>query len=120
MVLTSEIKILSEINKSIRARLQMIDIKELQEIAEKYGFKNPLEFALWVEDNGLGEILFGQDQEDIESGKEEIDKDSMKYRSTTLALDILSLPEVKNKNLDNVTFDQWLKWSRKAKNSKKK
>lgn len=99
-------------------RKEMTDLKELQEIAEKYGFKNAIQFAAWVEDNGLGEILFGQDQEDIESGKEEIDKDSMKYKSITLALDILSLSEVKNANLENVTFDQWLKWSRKVKNNR--
>jgi len=97
----------------------MIDIIELQKVAQKYGFKDVLQFSTWVEDNGLGEILFGKDQEEIESGKEDIDKDSMKYRSTMLALDILSLPEVKSANLDNITFDQWLKWSRKIKDKKK-
>lgn len=95
---------------------EMINLGELQKIAEKYGFKNVLQFSEWAEDNNLGEILFGQDQEDIESGKEEINKNSMSYKSTTLALEILSLPEVKKADLDNVTFNQWLKWSRKAKN----
>ena len=96
----------------------MTDLKELQEIAEKYGFKDILKFATWVEDNDLGEILFGRDQEEIENGKEEIDKGSMTYKSKTLALDILSLPEVKNVNLDNITFSKWLEWSRKAKSRK--
>lgn len=49
----------------------------------------------------------------------DIDKDNMTYRSTMLALDILSLPEVKNANPDSITFDQWLKWSRKVKNKRK-
>lgn len=100
----------------------MTDLRELQKIAEKYGFKNVLEFSTWVEDNGIGEILFGKDQEDIENGIEngieDIDKDSMTYKSTILALDILSLPEVKKANLDNITFSQWLEWSRKAKNKR--
>lgn len=99
--------------------MSIVDLKNLQEIAQKYGFKNVLEFSTWAEDNNLGEILFGRDQEDIENGKEETDKDSMSYKSTILALDILSLPEVKRANLDNVTFGQWLKWSRKAKNKRK-
>lgn len=32
-----------------------------------------------------------------------------------LALDILSLPEIKDTNLDNMTPDQWLNLSRKLK-----
>lgn len=96
----------------------MTDLDELQAIAQKFGFKNVIEFSTWVEDNNLGEILFGKDQEDIESGKEDIDKDSMSYKSTTLALDILSLPDVKTADLENVTFNQWLKWSRDAKRQK--
>ena len=94
----------------------MTDINQLQKIASKYGFQDVLKFAAWVEDNGLGQILFGKDQEEIENGIEDIDKDTMKYRSTILALDILSLPEVKETNLDNITTDQWLKWSRKVRN----
>ena len=96
----------------------MTDLVELQKAAQKYGFKDILNFATWIEDNNLGEILFGKDQEEIESGKEDIDKNSMTYRSTMLALDILSLPEVKNANLDNITSDQWLKWSRKVRSVK--
>ena len=92
---------------------------ELHKIAQKYGFNDILQFSAWVEDNDLGEILFGKDQEEIDNGKEDIDEDSMRYRSTTLALDILLLPEVKNANLDNITFDQWLKWSRKIRNKRK-
>lgn len=92
---------------------------ELHKIAQKYGFNDILQFSAWVEDNDLGEILFGKDQEEIDNGKENIDKDSMRYKSTTLALDILSLPEVKNADLDKITFDQWLKWSRKARNRRK-
>ena len=95
----------------------MTDLYQLHKIALKYGFKDVLKFAVWVEDNDLGEILFGKDQEDIENNKEDSDKDSMKYRSTILALDILSLPEVKKANLDNITSDQWLKWSRKARHN---
>ena len=98
----------------------MTDLHQLNEIAKKYGFQNVLKFAAWVEDNNLGEILFGKDQEDIQNNIEDIDKDSMTYRSTILALDILSLPEVKKVNLDNITSDQWLKWSRKAKHRGKK
>ena len=96
----------------------MIDLNQLHKTALKYGFRDVLKFSEWVEDNDLGEILFGKDQEDIENNKEDIDKDSMKYRSTILALDILSSPEVKKANLDNTTSDQWLKWSRKAKHNK--
>lgn len=96
-----------------------IDLIELQKIAQKYGFKDVLKFSEWVEDNNLGEIFFGKDQEDIENGKEDIDKDSMTYRSTMLALEILHLPEVKNANLDHATLDQWLKWSRKVKNKRR-
>lgn len=93
----------------------MTDLNELYKIAKKYGFNDVIKFSTWVEDNNLGEILFGKDQEDIENNKEDIDKDSMAYRSTILALDILSLPEVKKTNLNNITSDQWLKWSRKVK-----
>ena len=99
-------------------RPNQINLIELHKIAQKYGFNDILQFSAWVEDNDLGEILFGKDQEEIDNGKEDIDKDGMIYRSTTLALDILSLPEVKNANPDNVTFDQWLKWSRKARNKR--
>lgn len=102
----------------INSKMSSVGLKDLQEIAQKYGFKNVLEFSAWAEDNNIGEILFGRDQEDIENGIEEIDKDSMSYKSTILALDILSLPEVKRANLDNATFNQWLKWSRKAKNKR--
>ena len=96
----------------------MTDLYQLYKIALKYGFKDVLQFAAWIEDNDLGEILFGRDQEDIENNKEDIDKDSIKYKSTMLALDILSLPEVKKTNLDNITSDQWLKLSRKAKHNR--
>ena len=96
----------------------MTDLNQLHKIALKYGFRDILKFSDWIEDNDLGGILFGKDQEDIENNKEDIDKDSMRYKSTMLALDILSLPEVKKANLDNITFDQWLKWSRKARYKK--
>ena len=93
----------------------MTDLKELQEIAEKYGFKDLLQFADWVEDNDLGKTLFGKDQEEIENGKEEIDKDTLHYKSTNLALEILSLPEIKKKDPEKISFDQWLKLARKVK-----
>ena len=96
----------------------MTDLNQLHKIAKKYGFRDILKFSSWVEDNDLGEILFGKDQEDIENNKEDIDKDSMKYKSIMLALDILALPEVKKANLDKITSEQWLKWSRKAKRNK--
>lgn len=95
-----------------------MDIIELQKIAKRYGFKNVLSFASWVEDNDLGEVLFGRDQEEIETGKGEIDKNSMKYRTTMLALDILLSPELKDTNLDNITLDQLLNLSRKVKGKK--
>lgn len=97
-----------------------IDIQGLEKIAQKYGFKNVLQFSDWVEDNGLGEILFGKDQEEIDSGKEDIDKDSMTYRSTILALEILSIPDVRDINHDDTTFDQWLELSRNIKNKRRK
>lgn len=108
---------MAESNQS--EQLKTIDLFDLQKIAQKYGFIDILQFSEWVEDNNLGDILFGKDQEEIESGKEDIDKDSMTYRTTMLALDILSLPEVKNTNPDNITFDQWLKWSRKVRDKRK-
>lgn len=118
---------MNEVNE-INAKYANVDLKKFKEIAEQYGFSNVLEFATWVEDNNLGEILFGKDQEDIEREEKElmegkeikvIDKDSIAYKSTILALDILSLPEVKRANLHNATTAQWLKWSRKARNKRK-
>lgn len=41
-----------------------MDIIELQKIAKRYGFNNVLSFTSCVEDNDLGEVLFGRDQED--------------------------------------------------------
>jgi hypothetical protein len=74
---------------------------KIRELAEIYGIENVLE---WVGN--------------------EIDEDQ---HTSNLAIEILLLPEAKRrvselksqgKSLKNITFEEWLKWARKVKESK--
>lgn len=74
---------------------------KIRELAEIYGIENVLE---WVGN--------------------EIDEDQ---HTSNLAIEILLLPEAKKrvselksqgKSLKNITFDEWIKWARKVKESK--
>jgi hypothetical protein len=107
------------IMKRIEENTKNMDIVQLSKIAKRYGFDNVIKFADWVEDNNIGDVLFGLDQEDIEKGKE-INKDSLNYKTTMLALEIISMPEMVNeKDIESITNDKWLELSRKVRDNKK-
>lgn len=97
-----------------------VGFKELWTLAKRYGFKNVVDFAAWVEDNNLVNALGikEEDEEDDEILKE--DKNSRKYKAKILALEILQLPDIQKELRDNsdISIDKWQEWARKAKRIK--
>lgn len=94
-----------------------VGFKELGILAKKYGFNNILDFALWVEDNHLVDILGLRGEEDEEDDEfVEEDTNSRKYRAKVLALKILQLPDVQQELKENsdIHIDKWKEWARKV------